>query len=341
MVNPVGFDTHRPVAWPEPAHEPVTFKPLAVRNNERSAEEEAASLYYVTTLKSLKASADAPATTSSAQAVTANGEKKSEKSFIGRVGDWLWGLLGMKKQQPEETAAADTNNAPAVQPLDRAPQLRTPNASDTSKLSKAVAELNRELVTRLKEISEFEEEMRKASSGQLDKMILVQFVSSSMAQKQLKEQSSVGAQEDLLDLHRKNKVLKQANYNLQQEIVDRARKNSILSWVNMGATVGIVGSLAAGFATGGAGTVFAFALPLFSLTKGGTTLATGALKYKNDTETGRLVGINQESKTNSTHMNDRLSVMHLNDEDIGTLLKTIRHHLDNQSQATRAMLGRS
>lgn len=342
MVDRIRLDTCRPVVWPDlHATQPIQFKPPATQET-RAAEEEAASFYYLSTIKSLQASMDTPTTPSSTQAATAINEKKTEKSFIGKVSDWLWNLLGFKTTQPPtEPTAEKTAPATSVQPMERIPKLPAPNAADSAKLSKAVAELNRELVARLKENTEFEEEMRKATTNQRDKLIMIQLISSSIAQKQLREQSGIDMQDSVLSLHRKNKALKEAHYNLQNEIAERAKTNRILGWIDLGSTIGIFGTLAASFATGGLGGVIGFALPLFCFSKGTTTLTTGILKYKNDIETGKLVLINNESKRNSTDISDKLNIMNLNDEEIGALLKTIRHHLDNQSQATRAMLGRS
>jgi len=190
-------------------------------------------------------------------------------------------------------------------------------------------------------MAEFEEEMRQATSKKLDKLIFFELVESSMRQRQLKEDGSVLNYENILSSQKKNKDLQTKYFDLIDEINSRSRTNKVLHWVNVSATVGIVATMAATFATAGAGSLLLAGIPYMTLAKGGTTLAEGVLKYKNDLKTGELFVVGKESKANSSKINEHLSDLQVSDEEIGQLLKTIRHHLENQSRAERASFGRS
>ena len=300
------------------------------------AEEEVASVWYQSSLKSMAEPEKAAATTDASIQI----EKKSAvRNYLGRTKEWLWNLFGWSEKTTETEAS---ENSPAATIGDLAsPRLSSPEYTDKKRLKSTIAELNREFVYRLKDISEFEEEMRRSSSNQLDKMIFWELVYSTMLQKQLKEESGTEAQQELLKLHQNNEALRKTHYNLLEEINTRAKTEGVLHWTNIGLTVGLMGSIAAGFFTGGASALISAGTGMASLGKGATTLLEGILKFKNDRSTGQLFVVNQETKTNSNRINDELGNLQEIDEDIGTMLKMIRQHLDNQSQAERASFGRN
>lgn len=330
MIEPVG-----PRLFPNPhwifdgaAEEPTTTKKNV------SAEAEVASLYYQSSIMSLAA----PETQPAKSAVTAAKVETSQpqKSWFGRTKDWLWGLFGLEKKQPTDASQTFDDEI-----LDGIPRLAPPETKENKRMARTIAELNREFVNRMKDIAEFEEEMRKSSSNDLDKMIFMQLVFSSLYQKDLKEDGNITAHQQVLAMHDRNKTLQKTYYDMLEEITRRAKTNEVLHWTGIGLTAGVVGALAVSFAIGGPVAVIgSVAIGLMSLAKGGTTMSEGILKYKNDRKTGDMFIIGQESKANSKRIDDEMGNMQMNDDDVGKLLKTIRHHLDNQSRAERANFGK-
>lgn len=315
--------------------EPVRPSPALdfdYRLDSDGAETVIASIYYQDTLKPAE-----PKNLTADSASLQNGKKEiekslttTEKSFFSKAKDWLWSLFSWGQKTPAAVASSEMRGIVGTAD-DGTPRLEAPN--------KQLAQ-TQELVWRLKDIAEFEEEMRQSSSTQLDKLIFLHLVSSSLLQKRLKEEMSIHAQQELMELYKKNKELQKTYYSVLDEINSRAKTNSILHWVNIGATAGIVGSVALAFATGGGSLVIALGLSLSSLGKGGTMLSEGILKYKNDLETGKLFVITQETKGNSSHIQEELQAMGASGNEISELLKMIREHLENQSNAERASFGR-
>jgi hypothetical protein len=326
MIEPIRFSTYQSTSWPDMKVDGLE-QGHPSKDDFKPAEAEIASLYYQSSIQSLKPPIDPLA--ASKQAVKAAQEQKKEKSTLQKVTDWFWNLIGWGKKEEaiENLAAEEDASAP------NAPILQSPEAIDQQKLSHAIAELNRELVNRLKDLAEFEEEMRRSTSKQLDKLIFKTLIFSSLDQKKIKERLGTLDQEDILKLHQRNKELQKTYYSLADEITSRAKTNKILHWVSIGNSVGIVGLLALSIAT--AGSALPVALGLASITKGGLTLANGILKYKNDLATGELFIVSQETKKNSAGINDKINELQTTTEEIASLLKTIRHHLDNQSRAER------
>lgn len=257
------------------------------------------------------------------EAIEAPTEKKS---FLGRVGDWFWGMLGYKKETPDLATASSDKGVSKVQ---------TSVVDNEKKLAQSIIDLNRELNKRIKETAEFEEEMLKAGSNKLDNLYFVHLVKFSLDHKASKESSSLLVNEDLMRLHEKNKNLHKVFYNLKEEIANREKSAKVVKWVNIGTTGAIVGFVALSFATGGIGGVFSFALPLLSLGKGGLTIAQGGLSYKNDLAVGELTMVSHQTKTNSGHIEDNMETMQLNDADIKSLYQHLRGLMDNHSEAVR------
>ena len=108
-----------------------------------------------------------------------------------------------------------------------APQLQHPEANDHKRISQAIAKLNRELVNRLKDIAEFEEEMRKSSSSKLDKLIFLHLVNSSIAQKKLKESNSLISHDQIMSLHKKNQELQKTYFDLIDTIQSENRVRGV------------------------------------------------------------------------------------------------------------------
>lgn len=324
MVDPVGRRLYPNPFWA------LDDEPQSNANEaSKAAEPEVISLYYQSSISSLAPPAPTPAKSEAAVSAT-----QVKKPWYSKTKDWLWNLFGINKKSPTDIS----EDSSIGDPIDNgAPVLSSPEAREQKRLSQTLAELNRELVYRLKDISEFEEEMRKSNSNKLDKLIFMQLIYSSLHQKNLKEEGSIASQKFILDLHAKNKELQKSYYSLLEDISNRAKTTKILHWTGIGLTAGVVGAIAVTFATGGAAAlVGSAALSMMTLAKGGTTLSEGIVKYKNDLKTGELFIVSQDSKANSKLTDDELANLQSNDEDIGNLLKTIRHHLDNQSKAERA-----
>lgn len=335
MVSPVG-----PRLYPNPYW--VLDEEQNINENtakkEDSAAAEVVSLYYQSSISSMADHAFSPAKQDASEKITAS---QTQKTWFSRSKDWLWNLFGIAKNQPAAQLTGDVEDG---NPIDNGiPRLAAPDDTDQRQMSKTVSDLNRDLSNRLKDISEFEEEMRKSGGNKLDKLIFLQLVYSSLYQKNLKEESSVAAHRHLMDLYNKNKTLQKTYYNLLDDINSRAKTKKILHWTNIGLTAGIVGALAVTFATGGTAAILlgGVGISLLSLGKGATTLTQGVMQYKNDRKTGDMFIISQDTKANTKSINDEMTKMQSNDEDISSLLKTIRHHLENQSRAERANFGRN
>lgn len=344
MVDPIR-SLQSPLGWPADPYTSSAKYTAPAKEELHSAEEQVVSLYYQTTLKSLAASVDHPEKKQAAQGI----EKKAvERSLLGRAKDWLWSIFGWGQKQPVSAAeagseAADNND---VDPADDSfaggtPRLQSPEINDKKRLSQAISNLNQELVNRLKEIAEFEDEMRKSSSNNLDKFIFLQLINSSISQKKLKESGILIAHERFSALHKKNQELKKAHFALVDAILAENKARGVIKWINISLTGITIGGTAIAFAVGGPLGILAVGLPLSYIGKGVTTLTNGILKHKTDRKTGDLVLIKQESKFNTSLKKDERSVIQISDADITTLLKQIKQHLDNQARSERASFGRN
>lgn len=334
MISPI--DTRSKPVLP-PFAEPRSFHTV----EERKKKEEASSLYYVTTMKSLAASQQQNDTLQPAVDQVKNEE--SQKSLLGRAKEWFWNLFGFGKQEPATYPVQEekSDTVPLSHLFDHTPSLEKPGEDDDQRLSRAIVELNREMVNRLKDIAEFEEEMRKASSKKLDKLIFVQLVASTQTQRKLKEDSGLLSSQEVFVLHEKNKALQAKYYSLLDEINSRAKTNKVLNWINLGSTVGLMGIAAITFATAGAGAILAAGIPFLSLTKGAVSMIEGISRYKSDKLTGEMYLVSRENKYNTADINEEMSTMQSANEDIGALLKEIRHLIDNQGRAERGSFGRN
>lgn len=309
----------------------------SIKEHTLGAEETVASLYYQSSISSL---ASVKPETDQAALKIENTETK--KSFLGRTKDWLWGIFGWGQQQPVselESDDASIDDEADEDVLSGGPKLSEPEYKYQKRLSQSITDINRDLVNHLKEIAEFEEEMRKSSSGKLDKLLFMSLVDSSLRQKQLNHSRSLLAHEDLLDLHKKNKELHKAHFALMDSIDSENRTRGVLKWVNIGLTTMTVGGTAIAFASGGS--ALAIGMPIALLGKAGTMIFDGILKYKADGKTGDLIVIKQETKANAANERENLTQMQNLDGEIATLLKKIRQILDNQTKAERASFGRN
>ncbi len=268
-----------------------------------------------------------------------------EKSFWGKIKGWFSNLLGIadtKATTPDHDESQKTlNPANAKAGINQPPQLEAPDEAEQKYIA-SVNELNRAMIERCEdEIDKLRDDLNKASPHQLEVLIHWKFVELSLAQRDLKEQSSISLQQDVLALQKKNKGLQENYYSILEEIQARAKTNKILRWINVGQTAGYVGIIAITFATGGAGAILGLALPMLAVTKGGTSLAEGVLKYKNDLKTGDLFVVNEDIKTNNKKTKgDLLPAMQTINDDISTIFKALKHQLDAHQQ-TAQMLTRA
>ena len=330
---------------------------------ELEAGKEVTSLWYATTMQSLREAADIADPKLSEKELAALEGHKEEKSFIGKMQDWLWGnmkslwgtltstvskvkqwfkgVLGIEKKEKTKEKSKETAVSKNQPPISSLPKLDAPEEAQQLKMKQALLDFNREMARRLKEIQEFEEEMRRCNSNKLDKLIFIHFVSTSLKQKEIHEGATLLSNDELLRNMNKNKALQKTYYSLADEIRNITKTSDILHWVNVGAvTVGMAGTLALTFATGGIGTVLLAALPLASLTGGATKLMEGTMRYNAELKSGERFVISQETKENGSKIRDELKTMQGNEQDISILLKAIRRQLEEQSQAERAGFSR-
>ena len=334
MIDPIQASQSSKV-WPN-------TNAIPEKENLHAAEAEVASLYYQSSIASL---ATPQASQDRKEANLEGANKAVSKSLLGRTKDWLWGIFGWSQKQPvSEIESDDIDHIELANDVhDLAggiPKLQAPESGERRRLSQAISEINRELVNRLKDMAEFEEEMKKNSAAKLDKFIFLQLINSSISQKNLKHASSHIAQEDIMHLHKKNQKLQKNHFAIVDAVNSDNKIRNILKWVNVGLTGVAVAGAAIGFALGGPAGVIAVGTPLSFLGKGASMLTDGILKYKNDGRTGDLVIIKQQTKTNTDKKKDKLSDMQTSDSDIGALIKKIRQHLDNQTKAERASFSR-
>lgn len=320
-------------AYTEHERAPVNMSSTNPEVDTEAAEEEVVSLWYLSSIKSLQA---VPSYESSNHTINVQASQK-ESSRFQKIRSWLRSWFGGSKES-EIAAQPETNSADKNTPagLPGTPQLQSPEYMSNERLSKAIADLNKDLLYRLKDTAEFAEEMRKSNSRAMDRLILFQIISKSMDQKKLREEAGLEAHEHVFYLQKLNKELQQKHYRILDDIHAVSKTNEVLHWVNIGTTVGIVGTMAVGFATGGTGAVFAIALSALNILKGGLSGAEGILKYKNDRRTGEMTMVNSEMKANRSNITDKISTtLPFADEDISNLLKTVRHHLENYSKESR------
>lgn len=338
MIEPVSRSNCDPVAlWDAyNVHQPAISPAKAPSKDDiENADEEVVSFYYLSSIQSLQAS-DNISSENAAKKTAATDTQPTRPSVLHRFSNWLWGLFGVSSSKENvsstEEGGVPSQSAPGIQ----SPHLQPPGEIGHDRLSKAIAELNKELLYRMKDTAEFEAEMLKSNSKKMDRLILVHIVAKSLDQKNLKEVISLEAHENVLDLQNRNKDLHKKYFRLIDDINATAKTNAVLHWVNVGTTAGIVGLLAVSFATSGAGAVLAIALPALNILKGGLTAAEGVLKYKNDLRSGELVMVNHQEKTNRNKITDEATTtIPFADDDISNLLKTIRHHLENYSKEAR------
>jgi len=336
-IDPIHSSVWTPPVWPS-SETTANAYAIPTKEDQETAGTEIASLYYQSSLQSLKA---AELTTQEGKQSIEDVQKQAEsKSFIGKIADWVWNLFNWGKASPAAETSEGKNRTISTPDQYSVPKLESPEERDHRKLAKEIADLYQHVV-KMKDAAEFEEEMQRASAGQKDKLIFTELVACSMAQKSIKELFSIVDQMDLLELHEKNTQLQKVYYSKIDDTLFWTKLNKGLGWVNVGTTAGISGVTAVTFATGGGGAVLGLAIPLLSVVKGGTTLVIGIINYKSEQKTGEIFVISQETKANSDRINDYLNSMGSANQEIGQLLKTIRHHLENQSRAERASFSRT
>lgn len=326
--NPVGLWDSYPIQESE-----ITQPRVATNESVDKSEEEIVSFYYLSTIQSMQAFENSNKESLVVDATTS----QIRPSALKRLTGWIRGLFGVSGAKELTAGSTEVEGVKdSTASTHRIPQLQAPEEIGNDRLSKAIAELNRELLYRMKDTAEFETEMLKSNSKKMDRLILVHIVAKSLEQKKLKEVISLEAHENVLELQNRNKDLHKKYFQLLEDINATAKTNRVLHWVNLGATAGIVGSLAVSFATSGAGAVLAIALPALNIVKGGLSTAEGLLKYEIDKYSGDLGFVNYQEKTTRGQISDKVSTtIAFADEDISNLLKTIRHQLENYSKEAR------
>lgn len=340
MIDPI--TAVRPLTDPSSAYavyESSKMTPNDFQHDTIAAEEEVVSLWYLSSIKSLQATEPPTGAAVQKEAIGVQAVK-NEPSRLQKIRSWLSGWFGGNTASEVENNSLPQDiisTVPSITAgLSHSPQLQMPEPMSNERLSKAIADLNKDLLHRLKDTAEFAEELLKSNSNDMDRLILFHIVSKSMEQKKLKEGTGLEAHEHIFNLQRQNKSLHQEHYDLLDDLKATAKTNKRLHWISLGTTAGIVGTMAVGFATGGTGTVFAIAMPALNVLKGGLSATEGILKYKNDLRTGEMTMINHDVKANRGKISDKLNTtLSYGDEEISHLLKTVRHHLENYSKEAR------
>lgn len=329
MSDPIHISqsTRHPVDW--------AFK-ASTKEDLHGADSAVASLYYQSSIASL-----APANPKSTQTILKTESTETKKSILNRAKDWLWGIFGWGKPQPSSKVDNEQSleDSADEELLLGGPKLPEPEFDHQKRLSQAISDLNRDLVNRMKDIAEFEEEMRKPGSHKIDKFLFMNLLQSSIKQKQLSQARSLLAQEDLFDIHKKNKELHKKNFALMDSIQSENFARKILKWINAGLTGFTVGGTALAFATGGPVLAVSICLPIALLGRSVNMVFEGTLKHKSDLKTGEITVLRQKTKANTSLERDYLNDMQMMDGEIAALLKKIKEILDNQTRAERASFG--
>lgn len=357
MTDPVGART-APLSWPTPYVDEAPLPSLQAQQNNAKKASVALHTDTIMSLNPKAASTPEKSVTASAPVEQKSVFKSISDGFwntlgyvadkaasvFKRMSDWFWSALGY------ETSAAVTEEAeakpqqaqqgPASQAsTNRPPRLDPPASSIDPKYAQSISSLNMEIIKRCEdEIAQMQNDFRNATSQQLEVQIYWKFVEFSLKHRELKEQGGLDYQRELLQYQEKNRGLQRKYYSLLDEINQTARTGKVLHWLNIGQTVGYAGLIAFSFATGGVGAVLGAAIPLLSLARGGTSLAEGILKYKNDLKTGDLFLINREIKENNSEIHDeKLPMIQAANEDIGTLFKALRKQLEQHNHTAQAL----
>lgn len=332
MTDPI-TSRHSPLVWPDPyAHETKALHAADKKAETTSAEAEIASLYYQSSIQSLNPTF---AASTAKEAKTVNAAVEQPKSLWGQFTDWFSNLIGISKKVEKAPETSQNSTVDSNITINRPPQLEPPKEAE-QKYAQSMASLNKEIIKRCEEeIEKLQEEFRTASSQKLEVLINWKFVQFALNQRDLKEQSGLQIQHELMETQKENSKLQKNYYSLLQDVQENVKTNKILRWVSIGQTVGYVGLIAVAFATGGASALISVAIPMLGLTKGATTLAQGVLQFKNDKKTGDMFMINQDVKDNtSTIQNDHIPSLQLISDDIGKLFKTLRKQIENQQKAS-------
>lgn len=310
------------------------------RVQEEKKASESLSLYYTSTIISLQPPhQDQSADKITEMDATQTRSNKSVAATVKDCWDWVLSLFGAKKtSETVEDKGSNSDVTQNQQIYAGQPKLKEPDGIDKKKLAQMIAELN-EHINRIKDMNEFEEEMRKTGSSsksyRMDKIIINQYFAAAMRQKMSKEELGIEQQLGIFRRHQDNKQLQERFFSLWDEIRSRSKMTNILGWVNLGTTIGIAGAFAASFALTGPTAVIFFGLPALSLVKGVVSGAEGVMKYKNNLKTGELFAIQEESSEQSHQIKNGIENMRICDEDISQILKTVREQLKNQSDAER------
>jgi hypothetical protein len=312
-----------------------TQKPAEVaKRDEHAADPEVASLYYLSTLQTMKEVAQ-PTFAQTKQIVDQTAKKKTERGIIQTVKDWLWGCLGFATNEPAEVEPS-FQSVENVQPLNNPPSLSIPDHLDHKLIDKAIREINEHL-ERLKDTDQFEEEMRKSNSKKLDKLILVRLTSQSLLQRDLKRTDSIRAQQELHHLRKKNEEIQKKTGSISEDLTYGKEIANSLKWINVSLSGSLVLGTALAFFTGGTSAMIAVAMPLAAVLKGGTTLTDGIVKFNNGKKEGELSLYRENSRANTAIMHDELEVMQVRDDEIASVLKSLRKILKDQSENERAI----
>lgn len=341
-IEPIGVEyrttDHFPIA-------PILTEPP--EQDRTAAEAEVTSLYYVTTLQSMQATSTEGAPTPASAALAVE-RQPSEKSLLARAGDWMWGAAQAFWNQITSIFQSNTTTEkgqlqaeqPVGVPLDHIPKLSPPEVEQQRKLTERILELNRELTRSFKEIADFEEELQKSNSHNMDRLVFVHLIASSLEQKKLREEGGVNVQEETLELHEKNKKLHVALYDLIDEACKHAHAEKVVHWVQIGSHVASLATFAIAAFLLGPASALGVAIPLSSISSGILRLTQDHFQAQVNTATGNITVTKHDMSANGTAIEGKLEDLQGVTQDIGSILKAVRLLIEKQGQAERANFDR-
>lgn len=254
--------------------------------------------------------------------------EKEKKSFLSVMSDWFSSLLGFFKQTPLSSSVDVTNESSKLTASERISQ---------ENLSKAIAEINRDLTQRLEEISKFEEEMRNLDPADLDVKIFNEEIKRLFIQRDLKESGNTNRQESAGVFQRELQNLQKQHYDLRTEIAKHESRDSILKIINYGTTGATLGTLGAALVIGGTGGVLGIVGGVLSLSKAALAAFKAVLKSSNDKKMAELFIVRHEMDHQTTGIKADLTEMRTFNTELSSLLKAVKETLDSQLQAMQSI----
>jgi len=267
------------------------------------------------------------------QKMSALFDKQKKASMWSSISNWFCDLIGIDTgdeedeiKQAEETSLASPENGKPGLPF--APSLKSPE-DQAKKLAEMTQAMQEQSIKDLESDKKLQKELSQFGTHKLENLHFKLLLDLGLVQKAIKEQMSLDEQLDTHELVKKNKALKTHHFNLIDDIIESDKKSKTVKQLRVAATVLSVALFALSFYTGGASAILGAAIPASSFTGGGLKLLDANLNRNKGVKLGDLGIVKHKTKANSNKMDDKLSHMQQNDQELALLWKLMRRHLEN------------